>query len=144
MQFLKWLLALLLGMAVIGGLLDSCEHKDDVKTQLLQPAKPIEQPEIKDYSHVAVPYDKKHYPKLYTQWGDKGLKHVNDLMPKVINKVAKSPKCDEPEIIEVSDKSTPKVEAIFFVDCKNHERFYVSEKQLNNNEPLVSEHLQGL
>ena len=101
---------------------------------------------IKDYGGIVVPYSQKNMPKLYANWGGEWVKKINAMMPKVVAKVANNPKCDTPEIVELSDnRSRVKKEAVFFVDCKNGERFYVSQNELVQDQPLKpeSEQLKG-
>lgn len=89
----------------------------------------------RDYSKIIMPYSKSWTPKLYSAWGADWINKINKMMPKVVDKVAKNPRCDEPEVVELSDnRSIVKKEAVFFVDCKNKERFYVSQKELTSNQ----------
>lgn len=53
-------------------------------------------------------------------------------MPKVAEKIARSPECDYVEVIGISNRSTVRQNAVFYVDCRNHERFYVSETELGS------------
>lgn len=85
----------------------------------------------KDYSDIVMPYTKKNMPKLYARWGDVWIKKINHMLPLAAAKAAQNPKCDIPEIVDISDqRSIVKKEAVFFVDCKNKERIYVSQKDL--------------
>lgn len=57
---------------------------------------------------------------------------INKMMPLAVDKVALNPNCDEPDMIELSDnKSIVKREVVFFVDCKNKQRFYISQNDLD-------------
>lgn len=86
-----------------------------------------------DYSHIVVPFNQESAPKLYEQWGEKWINDINDMMPKAINSVAQNPQCDEPVDIGLStERSTTKENAVFYVDCKNKERFYVDQSQIDN------------
>lgn len=85
-----------------------------------------------DYDKVIMPYTKEWTPKLYASWGKDWINQINQMMPKAVDKIAQNPRCDEPDMIELSDnKSIVKKEAVFFVDCKNKERFYISQNDLD-------------
>ena len=95
------------------------------------------------YDDIVVPYTQKTMPKLYADWGGEWIKKINAMMPQVVAKVATDPKCDSPELVDLADtKSTIKKEAVFFVDCKNGERFFVSQNDLSGNKPLKAESQQ--
>lgn len=109
----------------------------------VEAVEPIEQPAPvveKDYSDVAIPYTEKGYPKLYATWGKKWVDDINTMLPLVVKKVAANPQCDAPSIADLSDnRSTVKQEAVFFVDCVNGERFYISQKELSENNDVQAE-----
>ena len=95
---------------------------------------------LKADSGIEIPYTKKNMPKLYANWGAEWVKKINEMMPKVVDKVAQNPKCDSPELVDLSDnRSVVRKEAVFFVDCKNGERFYVSQKDLLSGDEIKSE-----
>jgi hypothetical protein len=85
------------------------------------------------------PITKEEFPKLYSVFGKKGLNRINRLMPLVARKAAESPLCDKVVYVGVSDRSFGAGEIIFFVDCQNHERFYISERDLSVNAAAVSQ-----
>jgi len=100
------------------------------------PASPIEI----DYSDVVIPYTEKGYPKLYATWGKKWVDDINAMMPLVVKIVAANPKCDAPSIADLSDnRSVVKQEAVFFVDCVNGERFYISQNELTEDTNVEAE-----
>lgn len=102
----------------------------------------VNQPEniVKDYSHIAIPYTEKSYPKLYAAWGKEWVDDINNMMPLVVQRVAANPKCDAPSIADLSDnRSTVRQEAAFFVDCENGERFYVNQNELTDTTQLEAE-----
>lgn len=84
-------------------------------------------------------YSKKGYPKMYARYGAAYVDRVNQLMPEVAKKAAASPDCGHVMLVELSDKSQPKGEAIFFVDCKNEARLYISESDLKKEGAISSE-----
>lgn len=93
-----------------------------------------------DYSDVAIPYTEKGYPKLYATWGKKWVEDINTMMPLVVKRVAANPKCDAPSIADLSDnRSIVKQEAVFFVDCVNGERFYISQNELTEDTNVEAE-----
>lgn len=81
---------------------------------------------------------KKSYPKLYASLGAKRMDALNKLIPEVGLRVAKSDTCDRVISISYSQHRSSKSEAVFFADCANQERFYVSEDELSSQEPAVS------
>lgn len=97
-------------------------------------------PVAKDYSHVAYEITESGYPKTYARWGRKWIDDINSMMPLAVQRVAENPRCDAPEAADLSDnRSSPKVEAVFYVDCSNGERFYVSQNELSNTTPIQAE-----
>lgn len=76
--------------------------------------------------------DRKNWPRLYATWGEAAVERLNGLQPLIARKAASSPNCDRVEYVGYSEsRSLPKQEAIFFVDCRNAQRLYISEKDLN-------------
>ena len=76
-------------------------------------------------------YTQKDYPKLYQRWGKSGISKINELMPKAARLVARESSCDRLEVVEISDsKSKPRSQIVFFADCANGKRFYVSEADI--------------
>lgn len=92
-------------------------------------------PKSKISKDAIIPMTQKGYPKTYKAWGSKYIQRMNkELMPKAALLVAHSAKCDRVISVDLSDnRSTPKKEAVFFVDCENGERFYVSENDIKKN-----------
>jgi hypothetical protein len=83
---------------------------------------------------------KSQYPKLYAKWGANGFKKINTLAPRAAEKAAMSPECDRVALVEVSDnRSVPGKEIVFFVDCENGKRFYISEFDLKAGGPIQSQ-----
>ena len=78
------------------------------------------------------------WEKTRREWGSAGVKRINAAMPKVAEKVAQSDTCDYVELVGLSDRGKPKQQAVFYVDCKNGQRFYVSEDDLKSDAGVVS------
>ena len=100
------------------------------------------EPEIvaKDYSHVAYEITENGYPQTYARWGKKWIDDINRMMPLAVQRVAENPKCDAPSAADLSDnRSTVKQEAVFYVDCVNGERFYISQNELQNVSEVKAE-----
>lgn len=149
MKFLKWFLIVL----VVAAFISVCSEEigGDKETSTADNATTTEnkaeqtQAEIakteptKDYSSLVVPITQDS-PKTYNAWGKKWIDDINNTMPVAINRIAKNDKCDEPVDVGLSiERSKPKEEAVFFVDCKNGERFYISQTELNNNAEVKAE-----
>lgn len=134
MKFLKWLLIIL----VVAAFISVCSEeiggdKTDDTTEST-----AEQP--KDYSSLVVPITKDGFPKTYNSWGEQWIGDINKAMPVAVNHIAKNDKCDEPVDVGLSaERSKPQHEAVFYVDCKNGERFYINQTQLNNNAEVKAE-----
>ena len=86
-------------------------------------------------------YDKKTYPKLYKQWGEKAVKEMNGYLPRIAEHVAREDSCDAVESVDISDaRSNPKAkQMVFFVDCRNGKRFFVSTDDLNSGRKSTAE-----
>lgn len=101
-----------------------------------QPAPPVEV----DYSHVVYEITEKGYSGTYAKWGKEWIDDINRMMPLAVQRVASNPKCDAPETADLSDnRSSPKQEAVFYVDCRNGERFYISQNELTDTTQIEAE-----
>lgn len=94
-----------------------------------QPGAPLELGVAK----AKVPFEpalmtKADYPKMYKQLGPAKFDAANSLMSWAALAAANSKQCSEVTDIGVSDKSTRRA-VLWFVDCKNSERFMISEAQ---------------
>lgn len=78
------------------------------------------------------------WDKTIQKWGGKWIQKINMLMPRVAMYAAKSPDCDYVEIVGLSDRSAIGQSAVFFVDCRNRQRFYVSEADLGSAAAPIS------
>jgi hypothetical protein len=78
---------------------------------------------------VFEPYKREGWTKLFASWGDKGIARIQRLREAAAQTVAKNPSCDTVEISDISEsRSTAPNEPVVLVDCKNGERFYLSER----------------
>ncbi|HFB2883960.1 TPA: hypothetical protein ACE6QU_002149, partial [Neisseria gonorrhoeae] len=86
-------------------------------------------------------YDKKAYPKLYKQWGEKAVNEMNGYLPRIAEHIAREDSCDAVETVDISDsRSNPKAkQMVFFVDCRNGKRFFVSTDDLNSGRKSTAE-----
>lgn len=82
------------------------------------------------------------WDKTRREWGSAGIKRLNAAMSKAAEKVAEAQGCDYVELVGLSDRSKPKQMAVFYVDCRNGQRFYVSEDDLKSDTALVSKNAQ--
>jgi hypothetical protein len=78
------------------------------------------------------------WDKTRREWGAEWVRRINEAMPKAVKKAAASPECDFAEIAGISDRSTPRKEMVFYVDCRNGKRFYVSQSDLESDAGVVS------
>jgi hypothetical protein len=94
---------------------------------------------ISEYAYTN--YSKDQFPKTYAQWGEDWISKISNFEKQVAQKIAnESNTCDSIEMVSLSDnKSTPKKEAVFFVDCANGERFYVSQNDLADTQEIKSQ-----
>lgn len=86
------------------------------------------------------PITRSGYPKTYAKWGRKNIKKINELLEPVALFVASSNECDRLDLVELSgNRSEPPEKIVFFADCENGKRFYVSEDDLNNKKKARSQ-----
>lgn len=78
------------------------------------------------------------WDEMRNDWGKTWIKRINETMPLAMQKAASSPECDFAETAGISDRSTVRKEMIFFVDCRNGKRFFISQNDLNSNQVVVS------
>ena len=109
-----------------------------------QPSQSSQSPTISPESKIAAgildfKYTQKDYPKLYQRWGRAGVAKINELLPQAALLVASESTCDRVEIVEVSDsKSKPRSQIVFFADCANGKRFYVSEADIKGQASVTA------
>ncbi|WP_333666011.1 hypothetical protein [Acinetobacter guillouiae] len=91
--------------------------------------------------HAYNEYTIDQFPRLYEKWGKDWIVKISELEKKAANKIAnENNSCDSIDMVALSEnKSTPKKEAVFFVDCINGERFYVSQNDLDSTKEIKSQ-----
>lgn len=98
------------------------------------------EPVTPTYEGVAYEITEEAYPKVYASWGKDWIDNINRMMPLAVTRAAANPKCDAPSTADLSDnRSLVKKDAVFYVDCINGERFYMSQAELIDPKPLVAE-----
>lgn len=118
---------------------DAVEPTDTQEVKPTTP-EPVAPPIEVDYSHVSYEITESGYPETYSKWGKEWIDEINRMMPLAVERVASNPKCNSPEIADLSgNRSTPKKEAVFYVDCSNGERFYISQNELNDTTQIQAE-----
>lgn len=91
--------------------------------------------------YVYTKYTKDQFPRLYENWGEDWVIKIAELERQAVYKIASEHNsCDSIEMAALSEnKSTPKKEAVFFIDCANGERFYVSQNDLGSDVEIRSQ-----
>ncbi|MCQ9124343.1 hypothetical protein [Rodentibacter caecimuris] len=109
------------------------------KTQSVQQTK-VEPKKIEDFiaPYAVEVMKKKDFPKAYAKYGDKYISQVNKLAPEIAKFAAKQAQCDRVEMVTFSDSKSSKQEKVWFVDCANKERLYITENQLKSGEAIKS------
>jgi len=98
-------------------------------------------PKISEYA--VNPITQKGYPKLYAEWGAAKIKEVNSLLPLAAEKIASSTECNKVDLVELSgQRSSPHGDIVFFVDCANGKRFYVSKAELKSTSAPQSQEMK--
>lgn len=84
--------------------------------------------------YIISPYTQSNYPKLFDAWGKKWMDKINNLKKPVADYITKQNSCDSLEVLELSQaRSVVRQNVVFFGDCANGERFYISEKDVKNS-----------
>lgn len=105
---------------------------------------PTVDPASKIAPSAVSPMTQKSYPKTYRAWGKSQIDRINGLFPTAALRAAESNRCDRVDWVSLSDsRSTVKKEAVFLVQCKNNERFYISEKDLDKPAQSVQEKIKA-
>lgn len=89
-------------------------------------ATPKTDPRTRIDPYVFEPYAKSGYPKLAAKLG-RSWSRIQALREAAAVKAIETNNCDHVELAEVSDARTTRENITVFVDCRNRERFYVSE-----------------
>lgn len=96
------------------------------------------QPRISD--KAIIPITKDAWPETYKKWGKAGVDKINSLMKPAAELIAASPDCDAVDYISLSgDRSAPGKNIVFFADCANRKRLYISEQEINEKAIVVSQ-----
>jgi hypothetical protein len=84
---------------------------------------------------VYVPYKREQgFEKTFAKWGEEGVLRVQKLREGAAETVANNPQCDAVELAELSDsRSFPPDHPVVFVDCRNSQRFYLSEDDVGGS-----------
>lgn len=88
---------------------------------------------------AVMPITENSYPKTYTTWRAEGIARINALMQPAAELVAASPGCDKLEILGLSDRSSPPNNIVFYADCSNGNRFYITEDDVINSRKVASQ-----
>lgn len=89
---------------------------------------------------AVMPITQKSWPKTCAAWGDAGIARINSLMQPAAEIVASSPGCDRLEILSLSEsRSSPPDSIVFYADCANGQRFYITEEDIASNRKTVSQ-----
>lgn len=86
-----------------------------------------------------IPVTQENYRKLYAEWGPIKAKRINKLMPLAASKAAASPECDKVALVVISQNRGTPENIVFFVDCMNQKRFYISQSDLQNSTQAQSQ-----
>lgn len=83
------------------------------------------------------------WDKTRREWGAAGVAKINRLLPLAAARVAASSECDGVVVAGYSsDRSRPPASPVFYADCNNKRRFYVTEADLASEAPAVSRNAQ--
>lgn len=102
----------------------------DLEKPINQPYKII--PKDKDYSKVVDIAKRKDAPKFYDKWGKATIDRSNRLIKKAARQAEESPDCDSVEWVAMSDNMSKPDEIVWYADCTNGNRRYISEKMLHD------------
>lgn len=142
-----WMFAIICIFWMIGAMQDDSSHVSNQNTNArthfssapVQQPQPVLNPESKIADHAIYPIKQGQYPKTFAKWGANGVSKINSLLKPAALHAAKSPTCDQVDMVELSDnRSVPPNQIVFFVDCTNGQRFYVSEQDIKKNAAAVS------
>lgn len=80
---------------------------------------------------VFQPITSSGFPKAFATWKTAGFERISALRIAAAQAAAKNPKCDYVELSELSTvRSSPPQNPVVFVECRNGERFYIGESDL--------------
>jgi hypothetical protein len=106
------------------------------------------QPKVKTPQHKAsgeriaeyaiIPYTEKTYPKLVAKYKSR-LQEIEKYRRKAAEMALDSGKCDCVEVVELSDSKSTLNHLVFWVDCRNHERIYLNEDQIDKGSRVLTQ-----
>jgi hypothetical protein len=89
---------------------------------------------------AVMPITQHSWPKTYAAWGKDGIDRINALMQPAAEVVASSPGCDRLDVLALSeDRSSAPNSVVFYADCANGNRFYITEDDIVNKRKVVSQ-----
>lgn len=89
---------------------------------------------------AVMPITREQWPKTFAAWGEQGIERINALMQPAAEIAASSPECDKLEILGLSDsRSSPPDIIVFYADCANGKRFYVTEGDVLAKREVVTQ-----
>lgn len=89
---------------------------------------------------AVLPITRESYPRTYAAWGDEGVRRINELMQPAAEIVASSPGCDRLESLVLSEqRSAPPDNIVFFADCANGVRFFITEEEVLAGRQSISQ-----
>lgn len=85
------------------------------------------------------PYSKEDYPDTFSKYGSR-INEIEILRRKAAEVVVDSGKCDYVLMSELSmDNSSTVDNPQFWIDCRNKQRIYISELQIKNYSPILTQ-----
>lgn len=84
-----------------------------------------------------VPYTKGEYPDTYKALGAKAFARLDELEPGAVYAAARSEQCDKPTYAAVSMERSKKDAPVWFVNCKNDNRFMIPMEEAEDALALV-------
>lgn len=88
-------------------------------------------------SYAIDKYTSKGYPKLVAKYRSR-LPEIESLRRTAAEMAIDSGKCDVVENVQLSDQSQTK-SLVFFLDCKNQSRIYLTETEIQNRHPVKTQ-----
>ena len=80
----------------------------------------------------------KSFPKMYSRLGKQAFERANSLIKPAALKALENPNCDRVDTVSFSEKSTQR-SIRYFVDCQNGQRVLLSEADLEDTGPVLTE-----
>ena len=114
---------------VVLGSITGGRSKEEAEQKVVQAA-PVRKGPAPIDPGVFRPYTKSGYPKAFAKWGRQGIDRVQKLRESAARSVAENPQCDAVELSELSDSRSTTDNPVVFVDCRNSQRFYLSESDI--------------